>query len=92
MGEGEMWFAGSQPLRPKARPRIISAVSTPQLDEIVGDATEAYPADMGLKRFIRRIAFIKPNVLIVADDIELSRPPGAAAVPDEGAPTPISWS
>jgi hypothetical protein len=74
MGEGEMWFNSSQALKLKARPRVVSATSTPQLDEIVGDATEAYPADLGLKRFVRRIAFVKPSVLIVADDIELSQP------------------
>jgi hypothetical protein len=74
LGEGEMWFAGSQPLRVKAQPRIVAVHSTPQIDEIVGDATEAYSADLGIQRFVRRMAFIKPNVLIVADDIELSRP------------------
>ena len=74
LGEGEMWFAGSQPLRVKAQPRIVAVHSTPQIDEIIGNATEAYSADLGIKRFVRRIAFIKPNVLIVADDIELSRP------------------
>ena len=74
LGEGEMWFAAGQPLKVKARPRIVLANSAPQIDEITGDATEAYSADLGIKRFVRRIAFIKPNVLIVADDIELSRP------------------
>jgi hypothetical protein len=74
LGEGRMWFDGSQPLRLKAAPRIVSATSTPQIDEIVADAAEAYPADLGIKRFVRHLAFIKPNVLIVADDIELSGP------------------
>ena len=71
LGEGEQWFQGGQPLAVKARPRILRAESTATLDYIVGDATEAYPADLGLERFQRHLLFLKPDVLIVADDIQL---------------------
>jgi len=71
LGEGAMWFQGAQPLAVKARPRILRAESTPALDHIVGDATEAYARADGLKRFVRHLLFVKPNVLIVADDIAL---------------------
>jgi hypothetical protein len=40
----------------------------------IGDATEAYPADLGLERFQRHLLFLKPDVLIVADDIRLKEP------------------
>ena len=56
LGEGERWFQGSQPLAVKARPRVIRAESTPTLDHIVSDATEAYPAELGLERFERHLA------------------------------------
>jgi hypothetical protein len=66
-----MWFNGIKQLRLKARPRIIRAVSSPELDYIAGDATEAYPRDIGLRRYIRHLIFLKPDVLIIIDDIEL---------------------
>jgi hypothetical protein len=68
-GEGGMWFDGSEEHRLKARPRIVRAISTLELDHLTGDATEAYPKTLGLRRFIRHILFLKPDVLIVADDI-----------------------
>lgn len=74
MGEGAKWFQGSQALAVKAEPRILRADSTPALDHIVGDATEAYPRASGLKRFVRHLLFLKPDVLIVADDITLDAP------------------
>ena len=74
LGEGAMWFQGTEPLRQKSRPRIVSTESTPQLDHIVGDATEAYPAKLGLRRYQRHLVFLKPAVLIVVDDIATDRP------------------
>lgn len=76
LGEGEQWFQGGQPLAVKARPRIPRVESTAALDYIVGDATAAYPADLGLERFQRHLLFLKPDVLIVADDIRLAEPRG----------------
>jgi len=74
LGEGAMWFRGSAPLAVKARPRILMASSTPELDHLAGDATEAYPRDSGLRRFVRHLLFLKPDVLIVADEIEAEEP------------------
>ena len=74
LGEGKQWFQGSGPLAVKARPRILRATSRPTLDHVTGDATEAYPAELGLKRFHRHLLFFKPNVLVVADDITVDRP------------------
>jgi len=71
LGEGKMWFSGAEQLRLKARPRVIRAVSSQEMDHIVGDATEAYPRDIGLRHYIRHLIFLKPDVLIVIDDIEL---------------------
>ena len=71
LGEGQMWFNGSEQLKLKALPRIIRAVSTTKLDHIIGDATEAYPRDIGLRHYIRHLLFLKPDVLIVVDDIKL---------------------
>ena len=72
LGEGHEWLRGSEPLAAKTQPRILAAESTAKLDHMAGDATAAYPAELGLKRFIRHLIFLKPNVLIVADDIEVA--------------------
>ncbi len=74
LGEGRMWFDGTAALRLKARPRVIRAVTKPGLDHVAGDAAEAYPRELGLKRFARHLLFLKPDVLVVADDIALDAP------------------
>lgn len=74
LGEGGEWFRGREALVAKARPRVLRATSAPTLDEITGDATDAYPKELGLKRFVRHLLLLKPDVLIVADDIVTDRP------------------
>lgn len=74
LGEGAKWFQGSQPLAVKACPRVIRAESTPTLDHIVSDAAQAYPADLGIERFERHLLFVKPDILLVIDDIRLKEP------------------
>ncbi|MBN1292188.1 MAG: DUF4962 domain-containing protein [Candidatus Latescibacteria bacterium] len=74
LGEGGLWFDGTEAHRLKARPRIVRAVSTPELDLMTGDATVAYPQEFGLQRFTRHILFVKPDILIVADDIVVNSP------------------
>ena len=71
LGEGQQWFQGNQPLAVKARPRILRADSTPALDHVVGEAGEAYPDDLGIESFRRHLLFLKPDVLILADEIRL---------------------
>lgn len=73
LGEGRTWFNGTECLLAKARPRIVLANSSAELDHIAGDVTAAYPKDTGLERFVRHLLFVKPDVLIVVDDIALNR-------------------
>jgi hypothetical protein len=74
LGEGAEWFRGDKALAQKAHPKVLRAVSTPAIDQISGDATEAYSKELGLKRFVRHLVFVKPDVLIVADEILLDKP------------------
>jgi hypothetical protein len=73
LGEGQAWFVGGEPLAVKARPRLLRADSTPGLDHLVGDATAAYPRQLGLKRFVRHLLFVKPDAVLVLDDIALEK-------------------
>lgn len=74
MGEGRQWFDGGEPLARKARPRVVGVESTPAVDHWTGDATAAYAPERKLTRFVRHLVFIKPDVLIVADDVETAAP------------------
>jgi hypothetical protein len=69
LGEGGDGFIAKDYLATRARPRILAAVSTSQYDHIAGDATQAYPRSLGLKRFVRHLLFVKPDVLLVLDDV-----------------------
>ena len=57
----------------KAQPTILHVQSTPPLDHWTGDATTAYALDLGLKRFVRHVLFVKPDTLIDADEIQANR-------------------
>jgi hypothetical protein len=73
LGEGHTWFNGTECLLAKSRPQVIRASSSAALDHIAGDATAAYPKRAGLERFVRHLLFVKPDVLIVVDDIAVDR-------------------
>ncbi len=73
MGEGKQWFEGAEPLAHKAQPTILGVQSTPVLDHWTGDATATYSPELGLKKFLRHLLFVKPDTLIVADEIEANR-------------------
>jgi hypothetical protein len=67
-GKTSVW-----PLKPNQDfAHVVEAQSTPQLDRIIGEAAGAYPPSAGVKKFTRHLLFLKPDVLIVADDIEVS--------------------
>jgi hypothetical protein len=70
LGEGRQWFNGGACLAAKASPRVTLAESSPTLDQIAGDVTQAYPKDSGLTRFTRHLLFIKPDALLALDDVE----------------------
>ncbi|MHB9027931.1 MAG: DUF4962 domain-containing protein [Candidatus Latescibacterota bacterium] len=72
LGGGDSIFDGRMLHALKAAPRILKAEHTEALDHIVGEAAAAYPPETGLKRFRRHLLFLKPDVLIVLDDIQLA--------------------
>lgn len=74
LGEGKQWFQGAEALAVKARPRILRAVSSLALDQMSGDATEAYPRELGLRRYVRHLLYLKPDVLLVCDEVTTDQP------------------
>ena len=53
---------------------MIRAESSPTLDHIAGDAREAYPDNLGIDQYERHLIFVKPDVLLVLDEIRLKEP------------------
>jgi hypothetical protein len=74
LGEGKQWFDGSKPLAAKARPKIVRVSASADLDQITGDATEAYAPELGLRRHLRHLLFLKPDVLLVCDEVVADKP------------------
>lgn len=67
--EGETYT--DDPIPPsKALPRIIKQESNEAFDYMVGDATTSYKDQCELRKFLRHVIFIKPNAVIVYDQIE----------------------
>ncbi len=66
-------FGSREALQFKHYPEIVHTHSTPQYDYVIGDVTRAYHPALGLKRFVRHLLFVKPDILLVADDIVLER-------------------
>lgn len=70
---GEMsGYFNPWPLTATRNPKITSAVSTTAKDVIIGDASLSYFDASNLKTFIRKLIYIKPNILVVVDDIEVT--------------------
>lgn len=72
-GGDQPWFRGEELLRRNARPHIIASQPGKQFDYFAGAAAQAYPPELGVKRFDRHMLYIKPDLLLVADDIEVER-------------------
>lgn len=73
IGEGGKGFDAHEALTRRASARIVDVSSSPAMDVMVGDAAGAYPSDLGLERARRTLLFVKPDVLIVIDDIKTSQ-------------------
>jgi hypothetical protein len=74
LGGGDSIFDGVFLHAMKRKPQILSSSSTSDMDHVIGEAAEAYNPNMDLKKFTRHLLYIKPDVLIVADDILLDSP------------------
>jgi hypothetical protein len=64
-------FGSMEALRFGHHPEIVSAQTTGRYDYVVGDVTRAYHPALGLTSFVRHLLFVKPDVLVVADEMAL---------------------
>ena|GEM_PF-1986052 len=69
LGEGQRWFDIVSAESVKMNPQMTKVESHADFDFMIGDATDAYPDSLGLTKYKRYLIYIKPDILIVADDI-----------------------
>ncbi|MFC4777656.1 DUF4962 domain-containing protein [Paenibacillus sp. GCM10023252] len=72
MGDGGAWFSGWEYRVKNARPAIRKAYTSADFDHIIGEGAPAYTAGRNVSKYTRHLIFMKPDVLIVVDDIALS--------------------
>jgi hypothetical protein len=70
IGEGSTYFNRDATFRAQATSRIIKAESHPDFDYIIGDAENIYKPESGLTSFKRHLVFLKPDVVVVLDELE----------------------
>jgi hypothetical protein len=73
-GEGSVWldymaFQNREPV-----PKILRAETNPKFDYVIGDAGNVYVDAAGLGHFRRHLLFLKPDIVVVFDDIATKRP------------------
>lgn len=73
LGEGGKWLDGEPWMRSGASPSIVRATTSAGLDRISADVAAAYPVSARLRRAVRHLLFVKPDTLIVIDDLESPR-------------------
>jgi len=62
---------GQQKHSAAATGRIVAFKTTPAADYVAGDATQAYG---NVKRFIRHVVFVKPDTIVLLDDVVADKP------------------
>ena len=63
---GDKWKGGYT-----IKPKIVNSTSHDRYFYVPGDATESYPEERGLESYKRHLVFLKPNVLLIIDDISM---------------------
>jgi len=74
LGEGKKYFDRETVFTARAKSTIIKAENNKAFDYIIGDAGNIYPASTGLKKFYRHLLYIKPDVILVVDELEAEKP------------------
>jgi hypothetical protein len=72
LGENMPGFASIEALKFGHFPQIVHTSFSPEADYVVGDVTRAYHPALGVKKYLRHWLFLKPEILLVADEIDLA--------------------
>ena len=75
LGEGSLWFNAKDALTHSHTASVLTAESHADYDYVAVDGTGAYHPGLGLKRFVRHVVFVKPDVFVIIDDLQ-AKPTG----------------
>lgn len=70
LGEGLSWFDRNSVIGNRATSRITKVDAKNSYLYTVGDAYNIYPAALGLTRFHRHFVYLKPDVIVLVDDLQ----------------------
>ena len=68
------WFDRQSVFYAGAQSRIIKAESDSVFDYIVGDAENIYRPEAGLRKYLRHLVYLKPDLIIILDDLQAQEP------------------
>jgi len=74
IGEGGTWFDTQACIEANADPEMRFVQFGEDYDWYIADATSAYPATAGLSQFIRHVLFVRPDVVVIVDELAAVRP------------------
>ena len=74
LGEGQTWFDRKAVLEAHATSAMVKGQHQAACDYAVGDAMNIYPATAGLTRFRRHFVFLKPDFIVLVDELAADRP------------------
>ncbi len=69
-GGGKTWFEDLEMRRGKPEGRILRVEPGAVLDYVIADAAPAYEPATRLRRFLRHVIYLKPDVWIIGDELE----------------------
>lgn len=73
LGEGKTWFDRDAALAAKASSSLIKAENSKDCDYLVGDSGNIYAEKLGLRKFLRHLVYVKPDVILILDELKASR-------------------
>ena len=76
LGEGRSWFSppNMEFLTQDRTGKILFFNGADTHVEVVGDASRCYPPELGLTKFTRRAIYLRPDLVILVDDLEAKKP------------------
>ncbi len=74
LGEGKTWFDREAVMGANAYSSVIKAENHTDYDYIIGDAGNIYPESTGLNKFYRHFLYVKPDFIVIVDELKANSP------------------
>ncbi|HEY2932542.1 MAG TPA: DUF4962 domain-containing protein [Acidobacteriota bacterium] len=74
LGGGTTWFDRNAVIGARASSAIIRAETEATYEYLIGNAKNIYPASAALSKFYRHFLYIKPDVIVIVDELKSNRP------------------